>query len=908
MKKALGLTESFPATEDDKTRKLYVTESGFPIVGIGASAGGLEALQSFLQNVPEKSGIAYILVQHLDPTHKGYLVDILNRETDMPVLQVTEGTAIEPNCVYIIPPNKDMSLFHGVLYLFEPVKSNGLRLPIDFLFRSLADDLKQQAIGVILSGMGSDGTLGLKAIKESGGTIFVQDPVQAKFNGMPQSAIETGLADIVLPVEELPLRIIAHHKNKSFIAKSEPDLVDKDRNSFEKIINLLRLATGHDFSLYKQTTVYRRIERRLGVHQIVDLAIYIRFIQENPSELQVLFKELLIGVTNFFRDAQAWETLKEKIFPNLLSTNAQNPALRAWVTGCSTGEEAYSLAIIFIEALELAKPQGNFSLQIFATDIDQDAIEKARQGFYPDTITADISPERLDRFFTKKANGYQIRNDIRNMIIFATQNAIMDPPFTKIDILSCRNLFIYMTAELQKTLLTLFHHSLNPDGVLFLGSAETIGNLTDLYKPMEEKTRFYRRLAANTANGLFQIAPLRLSYSLDNMKADIKQTKTQMHVTNLEEAANQFIMQRYAPAAVLVNNKGDILYTSGPIGKYLAPAAGKANWNIFVMAREGLRYNLSKSFQEAVHQDKSITLKNIMIIDTNNDEKMATDVAIQPFAAPAALQNLVMIVFTDVNLPVKTKGTHQTKLSHNSGDRVVELELDLENSHLELQNLRREMKSSEEELVTAYEELQSTNEELQSINEEITTSKEELQSLNEELLTVNYELQTKIDELSFANNDLKNLLESTDIATLFLDKALCVRRFTEQTTKIIKLIPGDVGRPITDIVTDLCYPELVEDAWEVLRKLTFIEKSVATSDNRWFMVRIMPYRTMEDKIDGIVITFSDITTAKILEASLRQQQGVLEKQIISKDKKINRDKKEKASHPQSQQRTKLNDT
>ena len=351
--------------------------------------------------------MAYVLVQHLDPTHKGYLVDLLDRETEMPVLQVEDSTTIEPDCVYIIPPNKDMSLFHGVLQLFEPTKPHGLRLPIDFLFRSLADDLKQQAIGVILSGMGSDGTLGLKAIKEGGGVIFAQDPTQAKFNGMPKSAIDTGLVDIVLPVEELPLRIIAYQKHKALVSSSEPDLIDKDRNSYEKIINLLRLATGHDFSLYKQTTVYRRIERRLGVHQIDDLAVYIRFIQENPSELQVLFKELLIGVTNFFRDPEAWEKLKVKTIPDLFYASSPNQTLRAWVTGCSTGEEAYSLAIVFKEALELAKHQANLSLQIFATDIDQDAIEKARQGFYPENIVVDITPERLDRFFIKEEHGYR---------------------------------------------------------------------------------------------------------------------------------------------------------------------------------------------------------------------------------------------------------------------------------------------------------------------------------------------------------------------------------------------------------------------------------------------------------------------------------------------------------------------
>ncbi len=852
-------------------------EADFPVIGIGASAGGLEALELFLRNVPKESGMAFVVVQHLDPTRKGFLADLLQRTTTMSVLQIQESTPVQPDCVYLIPPNKDMSLLHGVLHLFEPAKPRGLRLPVDFLFRSMADDRQERAIGVILSGMGTDGTLGLKAIKENEGAIFVQELAQAKFGGMPKSAIDTGLVDVVAKAEELPSRIIAYLQHKPLVTGLEPD--EAKQNTFEKIVFLLRSATGHDFSFYKKTTIYRRIERRLGIHQIDDLATYIRFLQENTQELQILFKELLIGVTSFFRDPQAWEQLKEQGFPELFSGRSPNQPLRAWVPACSTGEEAYSLAIIFKEALEHAKPGAHFSLKIFATDLDRDAIEKARQGFYTANIEADVSSERLRRFFTQEENGYRVKKEIRDMVIFASQNIIMDPPFTKIDILSCRNLLIYLAPELQKKLLALFHHSLNPGGILFLGGAETVGSFSSHFEPLKGKMRLYWRLKSTLHKEMLEFPfpefPFEPGFTA-------RHAKTQKHSTSLEDLANQVIMQQYSPAAVLVSEDGDILYTSGSTSKYLEPAVGKANWNIFAMAREGLRYKLNNSFQKAVRQRSTVTLKNVKMGD--NSEKQMVNVTIQPLVEPESLRNLVMLVFKEVRMPAKARSPHKT--GRVAAPKYRETELELAQSRQELQSLRKEMQTSQEELLSAYEELQSTNEELQSTNEETTTSKEELQSLNEELQTVNYELQTKLEELSRANNDMKNLLESTEIATLFLDKDLCIRRFTEQTTTFIKLIEGDVGRPITDIVSDLIYPELAEDAREVLRTLVFKENTVTTSDERWFKVRIMPYRTLEDKIDGLVITFTDITESKKLETALRQTQASLEKRISKKDKEL----------------------
>jgi len=469
---------------------------GFPVVGIGASAGGLEALEQFLKQVPANSGVAYVIVQHLDPTHKGIMPELLQRSSTMVVSQVSDRMRVKPDCVYVIPPNKDMSILHGLLHLFDPAAPRGLRLPIDFFLRSLADDCKDRAIGVILSGMGSDGTSGLRAIKEKAGLVLVQDPATAKFDSMPRSAVDAGLADIVAPVEELPGKILSFLSHALHIIRTEPALELKDQSALEKVLILLRSKTGHDFSMYKKSTVYRRVERRMGIHQIDKIANYARYLQANPQEVELLFNELLIGVTSFFRDPAAWIQLRDEALPALFESYPKGAALRAWSVGCSSGEEAYSLAMVFKEALEQVKPKGSFTLQIFATDLDGSSINLARLGRYPANVSADLSAERLRRFFVETESGYRVGKEIREMVTFATQNVIMDPPFTKLDLLICRNLLIYLVPELQKKLLPLFHYSLNPGGVLFLGSAETVGNFGELFAPLHAKSRLYRRGAA----------------------------------------------------------------------------------------------------------------------------------------------------------------------------------------------------------------------------------------------------------------------------------------------------------------------------------------------------------------------------------------------------------------------------
>jgi two-component system CheB/CheR fusion protein len=846
----------------------------FPIVGIGASAGGLEALERFLLHMPPDSGMAFVLVQHLDPTHKGILPELLQRNTSMKVVQVRDRTRVQPNCVYVIPPNKDMSLLHGVLHLFVPSEPRGRRLPIDFFLRSLALDRHERSIGVILSGMGSDGTLGLRAIKEAAGLVLVQEPTSAKFDGMPRSAIDAGLADVVAPVDELPGRIIAYLEHAPLVARKEETPEDKNQSALEKAVILLRSRTGQDFSLYKRNTLHRRIERRMGIHQIPKMSTYVRYLQENPQELDLLFKELLIGVTQFFRDTDAWEQLRTQAIPALLASRSPGQVMRAWVTGCSTGEEAYSLAITFKEAVEQSGLRGNFGLQIFATDLDRDAIEKARQGLYLDNVAADVTPERLKRFFNHEDRGYRVRKEIREMVIFAPQNLIMDPPFTRLDLLCCRNLLIYLAQEVQRKLIPLFHYILGPGGILFLGSAETIAADTHLFAPLAGKSRLYRR-----KEPVLRAEPIEFPTSFSTPASLAAGTHPiPKPLLNLQSLADQRILQRHSLPAVLVNDKGDIFYVNGRTGKYLEPASGKANWNLFAMARDGLRSPLAEGFRKALQGRETVVLRDLRIESGEKDQRV--DVTLERIDDPGLLQGLVMIAFADVPTPPpkpetrRKRGGASVPTSH-----LAQLEKELQKIRAESSTLHEEMQTSQEELRSANEELQSTNEELQSTNEELTTSKEEMQSLNEELQTLNAELQAKVDDLSRASDDMKNLLDSTDIATLFLDRDLLVRRFTPRTTHFIKLIPGDVGRPITDLVLDLDYSTLASDVRNVLRSLDSTEKSATASDGRWFTVRIMPYRTMDDRIDGVVITFADITQAKHLEIQLRAQQAELEQRF-----------------------------
>ena len=802
--------------------------------------------------------MAFVIVQHLAPEHVSALPDLLKRFTAMPVTEAADGMVVMPDSVYIIPPNKDLSLLHGKLHLLEPIAPRGLRLPIDFFLRTLAEDRKEKAIGVILSGMGSDGVFGLRAIKEKAGLTLAQEPASAQADSMPRCAIEAGVADIVAAPEALPGRIADTLRHPSHELPLEPPTPADVLTALDKIIILLRDHSGNDFSLYKTNTLYRRIERRMAVHQIATIEAYVKYLRGNAHELDLLFKELLIGVTNFFRDPEVWEVLRTETIPALLAQHPEGKALRAWVPACSTGEEAYSLAMVFKEAVELAQPEARFTLQIYATDLDADGIDTARRGFYPDNIAADVSPARLTRhFLPEEGGGYHISKDIREMVVFAPQNIIADPPFTQLDILTCRTLLIYFGAQLQKKLLPLFYYALNRNGLLLLGSAETIGNFSHLFEPVNNKARLFRRL--DQAQALPD-----LEFPGKVQTSTISEAPVSERPENLGQLTDQLIQQTWAPAAVLVNGEGDILYISGRTGKYLEPAAGKTNINIHAMAREGLREALTGVIRKAL-KDPQPVLLNGLKVGTNGGTQIV-NVVVQALDKPEPLRGRVIIVFKDVPTPLPRRRSSKKVAAESHAALMQELQQTRE----ALQVTHEEMQTTVEELKSSNEELQSTNEELQSTNEELTTSKEELQSLNEELQTVNAELQSKVDDLTWVRNDMSNLLNSTDIATVFLDNEMKLRRFTTFATKIFKLIPGDVGRPLSHVVTDLDYPQLKDDATEVLRTLVFQEKQVGTHDGRWYRARIMPYRRQDNMIDGVVITFTDISEIKQLEAALRK--------------------------------------
>ena len=858
----------------DDTKK-----NDFPIVGIGASAGGLEALEHFFAKMPQNTGMAFVVVQHLDPNHVGMMPELLQQMTKMEVIQVTDNLKVKPNCVYIIPPNKSMSILHGSLHLFAPVETHGIRMPIDVFFRSLADDKQEKSIGIILSGMGSDGSLGLKAIKEKNGIVLVQDPNTAKFDGMPRSAVAMVMADIVAPVEELPTKLIDVLKSIP-LSKTDSIIDIKNKNNLDKIIILLREQTGHDFSLYKKSTLFRRIERRKGIHHIDKIEKYVRFLQENPKEIEILFKELLIGVTSFFRDTEVWEKLKNQVLPEMIEKLPNGYVMRAWVTGCSTGEEAYSLAIVFNEVLEKIKKNRNISLQIFATDLDFEAIEKARKGIFPPNIITDVSPERLSRYFINDYEGYRINAGIREMVVFAPQNAIKDPPFTKLDILTCRNMLIYMEPELQKKLIALFNYSLNLGGILILGTAETLGTDGEGFEILDAKLKIFKRTSQPLKSHLLDFPS---SFSITNKikPENLIQPKTE---ENLQTLANQILLQRFAPASVMVSEKGDILYITGRTGKYLEPVAGKANWNIFAMLREGLRSDLPIAFQKALKNYEPVLLRNIKL--DNYGKEQFVDVTIQQIDKPDALRGKIIIIFDDLPESSELNIVNSKTDKQSPNARNKELEIELRQSLEDLQTIREEMQTSQEELKSTNEELQSTNEELQSTNEELTTSKEEMQSLNEELQTVNIELQSKVTDYVQANNDMKNLLNSTDVATLFLDKELNIRRFTDPITNIFKVRNTDIGRPFTDLVSDLQYPEIGIDARQVIKNLIYIEKSTVTTDGRWFDIKIMPYRTLDDHIDGLVLTFNDVSKFKKMELELKEANEKLQKSEETRYRKL----------------------
>jgi two-component system CheB/CheR fusion protein len=880
--------------------------AGFPIVGIGASAGGLAAFEAFFSGMPAETdpGMAFVLVQHLAPDHKSILTDLIRRYTRMQVFEVEDGMKVLPNCAYIIPPNRDMAFLNGALQLMEPAAPRGQRLPIDFFFRSLAQDQRERAIGIILSGTGSDGTLGVRAIKGEGGMVMAQNPASTEYDGMPRSAIATGLVDYELPPAEMPAQIIAyvaHAFGKLHLTGAV--LASRVENTLKKIFILLRAQTGHDFSHYKPSTINRRIERRMAVNKINTMENYVKHLQQTPVEVDALFHDMLIGVTSFFRDPAAFTMIEEQIIPKLFTGKGAESVIRVWAPGCSTGEEAYSLAILLAERQEAMKR--SFKVQVFATDIDSKAITIARAGLYPASISADISQERLTRFFAPESDGnaFRIHKSIRDMLVFSEQNVIKDPPFSKLDLISCRNLLIYLGGDLQKKLIPLFHYALNPGCFLFLGTSETVGDFDDLFAVHDRKQKIYQRKDDFHSAG--RAALTRFLPSMTALDIAIPQTGRKTGTFRkmpLRELTEQSLLQQVAPAGALVNSQGDILYLHGRTGLYLEPAPGEAGTNnILKMARQGLKRDLATALRKAVGT-KDVVRHNGLRVKTNGDFT-TLNLTICPVAADSAgspgapLYLVVLEKGQDQTEPgsgevgrvglvgnVGQRNLGEKGASPSTDARIAELQQELQNKEEYLQTANEELETSNEELKSSNEEMQSVNEELQSTSEELETSKEELQSVNEELATVNNELQTKVSDLSQTNNDMNNLLAGTGIATVFVNHAMNILRFTPAATRIINLIQSDVGRPVSHIVSNLKnYNRLVADTQAVLDTLIPREVEVQTFDDNWYMMRILPYRTMDNVIEGAVLTFVDITEMKNTKDSLSKANELIRLAVVVRD-------------------------
>ncbi|MDN7024080.1 PAS domain-containing protein [Methanoculleus sp. FWC-SCC1] len=846
------------------------------IVGIGASAGGLEALELFFTQMPPDTGIAFVLITHMDPAQKGLLPEILRRFTAMPVRETEDGMTVEADTVYVKPAAADLSIFHGTIGHLEPVRTHGMRMPIDGFFQHLAEDQNGKAIGIVLSGTGSDGTLGIRAVKERTGMVMAQDPDSAQFTGMPESAIATGLVDYIAPAERLPELLVQYVKFSITALAGEQPATARIEAELRKIFTLIRLQSGQDFSQYKRSTIRRRIERRMAIHQIPSIGEYVRFLQENPHEIEILASELLIGVTRFFRDPEAWDTLQEEVISDLIPAKPEGSVLRAWVVGCSTGEEAYSMAIVLRECLDaLERPD---MVQIFATDVDRRAIETARHGIYPANIAADISPGRLERFFVKEDGRYRIRKEIRDSVIFATQNVISDPPFTHLDILSCRNLLIYLSADLQKRLIPLFQYALNPGGYLFLGTAESVAGSGAAFRTVESRWKIFQRRDVTPP----QAPRLELPAVLTPPAA--AEPKTRDFAREEEaasELAREWLLQEFAPPAVIVNENGDIFYFHGRTGRYLEPGPGRATLNVFAMAKGEIRDALESVLDAAVREKQRFVQKGVSVRGDGGERRVL--LTARPVGRRAGRgEMLYSIVFQDLEEPPGEPAPKEAPDRDTPGnDRMTPLEQELAETRARLQYTIEDMQASREELTSMNEELQSTNEELQSTNEELTSSKEELQSLNEELLTVNAEHQKKIEELSETHDDMQNLLRTTRIPILFLDEDLRVRRFTDPIRPIINLQSGDVGRPVTDLAVNLKDERLRADVREVLDSLQVRTKQVQTRDGRWFEMRIVPYRTEENRIEGVVVTFIDIAPLKDLESSLRRARTYAESVVAT---------------------------
>ncbi len=816
------------------------------VVGVGASAGGLEALQQFFRSMPSNTGLSFVVIQHLAPDYKSLMTDILSKYTDMPVMQAENHMQVKPNTVYLIPPKKNITFHNGLLILKEQIQGV-LNHPIDIFFNSLAEGKGDHSIAIILSGTGSDGTNGIKTIKEKGGLTIVQDPVSAKFDGMPKSAISTGVIDYVLSPQKIADELIHYSKYHVIIEPESENMLFSDEDSFTHIYSILKKARGIDFTNYKRTTILRRIERRMVVTHTINLSDYAKFLDTNPDEVNILLKEILIGVTNFFRDPAFFEKLKEKVVKPIIQNAEEGDPIRVWSAGCSTGEEAYSIAILFQEVLEELAVKRD--IKIFATDIDIQAIEQAGRGVFQENIIDDVSPERLAKYFIKRNDQYHISKAIRRMIIFAPHNMLSDPPFGKLDLISCRNVMIYFQPVLQRTMFAIFHSALKPRGYLFLGKSETANESADMFKPACSVEKIYIH---NSTKKNFAILPMNFNVPTVISSQHRGRGYIEPRETGPEtESVYTHFLEKFLPASLIINSSNNVIHFFGNYMDYVSIAPGKASFNLFNIIHKDLSLAASTALSRCRSENTAVTYENIPY-DTPEGQKFC-NLGVQPIPMSDSDSDLTVMVFKDYKQPDKNGEdglTEKYDIDITAARRITDLEQ-------ELQESQSDLRKTISELETVNEELQAANEELLTANEELQSSNEELQSVNEELYTVNAEYQLKVDELITLTNDLSNFLSSTMIGILFVDSNLNIRKFTEYISREFQLMDQDIGRSIQIFAHSFPYEKIVEDAMNVQKTLTPIDREVVGTNGRFYTLRIAPYRTTENSIKGLVITIID---------------------------------------------------
>jgi len=867
-------TTTAKATDEEQQENF----ASFPIIAMGASAGGLEAYTEILRNLPKDTGMAFVLIQHLAPHQKSMLSELLSRVTEMPVTEVQDGIAVEPNHVYVIPPNAKMTLAQGVLKLAPRGQTRGQFMSVDEFFVSLAQEWGNKGIGVVLSGADGDGARGLREIKAASGITFAQCQESAKIDSMPNTAVATGDVDFILPpkaiAEELA-KISRHpyvnHLTPIKLVEEQP----KGEDAFDTIFSLLWAATGVNFTNYKQTTLKRRILRRMALYKLEQIGSYVQYLQNNPKEVTALYQDLLINVTSFFRDSEAFDALKTKIFPIIAKDKSPGSPIRIWVAGCSTGEEAYSIAICLLEFLadQTLKPP----IQIYATDVSDMVIEKARLGIYKHSQVADVTAERLKRFFVEVEGGYQISKTVRDLCVFARQNLISDPPFSRLDLITCRNVLIYLGTNLQKKLLPTFHYGLKPTGFLMLGTSETVGEFLDLFALIDKKNKIYSRKLVSTRLSFNLVAS---NYSREilnpqpSVAADIQSDQ------EMQKEADRIVLNQFAPVGVVVNCELEILQFRGQTSPYLETAPGKASLNLLKMAKAELRVDLRTAIYQAIKQGVKITKSGLQVKEGDRIRQIKVDVV--PFKPTAAAESHFLILFEDTPALLQ-QATKTAARSAQPGqekpsreEEMTRLRQELATTEANLQSIIEEQQATNQDLRAANEEILSSNEELQSTNEELETAKEEIQAANEELNTINDELHRRNLESTQVSNDLQNLLSSTNIPILMLESDLRIRRFTPLAQRILNLIPTDVGRPFGDINHNLNVPDLEQKILEVINTLSPREQEVQDQEGHWYDLRIRPYRTIDNKIDGAVMLLVDIDALKRSSKQLRASRNYVE--------------------------------